>query len=182
MSHYHSSSTRCAACKCLRRKCPADCILSPYFPSSNPQRFASVHKVFGAANITKMLEQVPMHLRGQAAECMIFEAATRTRDPIYGSVGIISQLQQQITQVQNEIMKIRGEIALQSAQQQHNQTQTTLRMEQLSDQSGLDVGPDIGLGLDVDTGPSSGADAGSSSGRHYEMDLDEFYAKFNHQP
>lgn len=50
-----SNSTRCAACKSLRRRCPPDCVLAPYFPSTNPERFSCVHKVFGASNITRML-------------------------------------------------------------------------------------------------------------------------------
>ena len=54
-----SHSTKCAACKSLRRRCPKDCVLAPYFPPTNPQRFACVHKIFGASNITKMLEVWP---------------------------------------------------------------------------------------------------------------------------
>uniref|UniRef100_A0A7N0T8R6 LOB domain-containing protein n=1 Tax=Kalanchoe fedtschenkoi TaxID=63787 RepID=A0A7N0T8R6_KALFE len=147
----------CAACKCLRRKCPADCILAPYFPSWNPQRFAPVHNVFGAANMAKMLEQVPAHLRGQAADCMIFEAAMRMIDPVYGSAGIISKLQQQIKQMQ--IMKIQGEVAL-------HQAQTILHLQQLGDKS------------NTDPGASRRADADSNNGQHYELDLDEFYVNF----
>lgn len=47
---------RCAACKYLRRRCPKDCIFSPYFPPNNPHRFASVHRIFGASNVGKMLQ------------------------------------------------------------------------------------------------------------------------------
>ncbi|KAK3411183.1 hypothetical protein EUGRSUZ_J03160 [Eucalyptus grandis] len=112
--------TICAACKYLRRKCPQDCILAPYFPSSNPQRFACVHKIFGASNVTKMLQQVPGHLRAEAAECISYEATARVQDPVYGCVGIITQLQQQITQIHSEIMKIKGEmVAHRSAHPQH---------------------------------------------------------------
>ncbi|KAK7858471.1 lob domain-containing protein 24 [Quercus suber] len=76
-----SNSTRCAACKSLRRRCIKDCVLAPYFPPTNPQRFACVHKIFGASNTTKMLEQLPLHLRPVAADCMSFEASTRVEDP-----------------------------------------------------------------------------------------------------
>ncbi|XP_030551302.1 LOB domain-containing protein 24-like isoform X2 [Rhodamnia argentea] len=115
-----SSFSRCAACKYLRRKCPQDCILAPYFPSSNPQRFACVHKIFGASNVTKMLQQVPVHLRAEAAECISYEAIARVQDPVYGCVGIITQLQQQIIQIHSEIMKIKGDIITHhSAHPQH---------------------------------------------------------------
>ncbi|KAK9282278.1 hypothetical protein L1049_005192 [Liquidambar formosana] len=113
-----SNSTRCAACKSLRRKCPQDCVFAPYFPSSNPQRFACVHRIFGASNISKMLQQLPVNLRAEAADCMCFEATSRVRDPVYGCVGIISQLQQQIIEAQCQIVKTQGEIAYHNAQQQ----------------------------------------------------------------
>ncbi|KAL0012758.1 hypothetical protein SO802_007866 [Lithocarpus litseifolius] len=118
-----SHSTRCAACKSLRRRCPEDCVLAPYFPPTNPQRFACVHKIFGASNTTKMLEQLPLHLRAVAADCMSFEASSRVEDPVYGSVGIISQLQEQIIEAQSELVKTKSEIAFHNAQQQVQQQQ-----------------------------------------------------------
>ncbi|KAK2633010.1 hypothetical protein EUGRSUZ_L00754 [Eucalyptus grandis] len=106
-----SSFSRCAGCNYLRRKCPQDCILAPYFPSSNPQRFACVHKIFGASNVTKMLQVTsPGAFTGGTAECISYEATARVQDPVYGCVGIITQLQQQITQIHSEIMKIKGEM------------------------------------------------------------------------
>lgn len=47
--------TPCAACKLLRRKCAEECPFSPYFSPHEPQKFAAVHKVFGASNVSKML-------------------------------------------------------------------------------------------------------------------------------
>lgn len=98
-------------------------------------------------------QQVPVHLRGRAAECILFEAATRMKDPVYGSVGIISQLQQQITQVQNEILKIQGEIALQKVYQHQQEDQTMMHLQQLGASS--EVGPDFGLQLHTVNGSSN---------------------------
>lgn len=50
------SASPCAACKLLRRRCAKDCVFAPYFPADEPQKFASVHKVFGASNVNKMLQ------------------------------------------------------------------------------------------------------------------------------
>lgn len=47
--------TPCAACKLLRRRCAQECPFSPYFSPHEPQKFASVHKVFGASNVSKLL-------------------------------------------------------------------------------------------------------------------------------
>ena len=46
----------CAACKLLRRRCAPDCVFAPYFPADEPQKFAHVHRVFGASNVNKMLQ------------------------------------------------------------------------------------------------------------------------------
>lgn len=53
---------RCAACKYLRRRCPLDCIFSPYFPSNDPERFSCVHKIYGASNVGKMLQVILISL------------------------------------------------------------------------------------------------------------------------
>ena len=47
---------RCAACKYLRRRCAPDCVLAPYFPASQPRRYADVHAVFGTSNATRVLQ------------------------------------------------------------------------------------------------------------------------------
>ena len=46
----------CAACKLLRRRCAQDCVFAPYFPADEPQKFANVHRVFGASNVNKTLQ------------------------------------------------------------------------------------------------------------------------------
>lgn len=52
----------CAGCKLLRRRCTMDCIFVPYFPSTEPEKFAGVHRIFGASNVSKMLQvSVTLH-------------------------------------------------------------------------------------------------------------------------
>ncbi|XP_057461818.1 LOB domain-containing protein 24-like [Actinidia eriantha] len=118
-----SNSTRCAACKSLRRRCSQDCVLAPYFPANNPQRFACVHRIYGASNVTKILERLPVESRSDAADCMTFEASSRIQDPVYGSTQTIFKLQQQIVQTQYEIAKVQAELAMYNAQQQMHQIQ-----------------------------------------------------------
>ena len=50
-----NTMTPCAACKLLRRRCAQECTFSPFFSPMEPHKFASVHKVFGASNVSKML-------------------------------------------------------------------------------------------------------------------------------
>ncbi|KAF3438267.1 hypothetical protein FNV43_RR21028 [Rhamnella rubrinervis] len=100
----------CAACKLLRRRCAQDCVFAPYFPADEPQKFASVHKVFGASNVNKMLQELPEHHRSDAVSSMVYEANARVRDPVYGCVGAISSLQQQIDVLQTQLAIAQAEV------------------------------------------------------------------------
>ncbi|KAJ4720180.1 putative LOB domain-containing protein [Melia azedarach] len=102
--------TPCAACKLLRRRCAQECPFSPYFSPHEPQKFASVHKVFGASNVSKMLMEVPESQRADAANSLVYEANVRLRDPVYGCMGAISALQQQVQSLQAELNAVRTEI------------------------------------------------------------------------
>ncbi|KAH8491592.1 hypothetical protein Peur_065445 [Populus x canadensis] len=102
--------TPCAACKLLRRRCAQECPFSPYFSPHEPQKFASVHKVFGASNVSKMLMEVPQSQRADAANSLVYEANVRLRDPVYGCMGAISALQQQVQSLETELNAVRNEI------------------------------------------------------------------------
>nr|WKV35381.1 lateral organ boundaries domain protein 44 [Ipomoea batatas] len=104
------ATSPCAACKLLRRRCAQDCVFAPYFPADEPQKFASVHKVFGASNVNKMLQELPEHHRADAVSSMVYEANARVRDPVYGCVGAISSLQQQIDMLQTQLAIAQAEV------------------------------------------------------------------------
>ncbi|ONK62612.1 uncharacterized protein A4U43_C07F5960 [Asparagus officinalis] len=100
----------CASCKLLRRRCAKDCIFAPFFPSDDPHKFAIVHKVFGASNVSKMLQELPVHQRADAVSSLVYEANARMRDPVYGCVGAISFLQNQVSQLQMQLAVAQAEI------------------------------------------------------------------------
>ncbi|XP_010937978.1 LOB domain-containing protein 15 [Elaeis guineensis] len=102
--------TPCAACKLLRRRCTQECPFFPYFSPHEPQKFASVHKVFGASNVSKMLMEVPESQRADAVNSLVYEANVRLRDPVYGCMGAISALQQQVQALERELAGVRSEI------------------------------------------------------------------------
>lgn len=106
-----SSSSPCAACKFLRRKCQPECVFAPYFPPDQPQKFANVHKVFGASNVTKLLNELHPHQREDAVNSLAYEADMRLRDPVYGCVGVISLLQHQLRQLQVDLSCARSELS-----------------------------------------------------------------------
>ncbi|GJZ87191.1 protein asymmetric leaves 2, partial [Tanacetum coccineum] len=117
-----SSNSPCAACKFLRRKCQPECVFAPYFPPDQPQKFANVHKVFGASNVTKLLNELHPHQREDAVNSLAYEADMRLRDPVYGCVGVISLLQHQLRQLQMDLTYAKSEL---SKFQNHNLSGTT---------------------------------------------------------
>ncbi|EYU39759.1 hypothetical protein ABFS82_06G175700 [Erythranthe guttata] len=106
-----SSTSPCAACKFLRRKCQPECVFAPYFPPDQPQKFANVHKVFGASNVTKLLNELQPHQREDAVNSLAYEADMRLRDPVYGCVGVISLLQHQLRQLQMDLTCAKSELS-----------------------------------------------------------------------
>ncbi|XP_072959945.1 LOB domain-containing protein 15 [Typha angustifolia] len=118
--------TPCAACKLLRRRCAQECPFSPYFSPHEPQKFASVHKVFGASNVSKMLMEVPEAQRADAANSLVYEANVRMRDPVYGCMGAILALQQQVQALETELMAVRTEILKYKYSHSHSPTTATV--------------------------------------------------------
>ncbi|XP_023531527.1 LOB domain-containing protein 4-like [Cucurbita pepo subsp. pepo] len=100
----------CAACKLLRRRCTQDCVFAPYFPADQPHKFSSVHKVFGASNVTKLLQELPEQHRSDAVSSLVYEANARIRDPIYGCVGTISCLQRQVDALQQQLAMTQAQL------------------------------------------------------------------------
>ena len=101
----------CAACKFLRRKCQPDCVFAPYFPPDNPQKFVHVHRVFGASNVTKLLNELHPFQREDAVNSLAYEADMRLRDPVYGCVGVISILQHNLRQLQQDLARAKYELS-----------------------------------------------------------------------
>lgn len=92
------ASAPCGACKFLRRKCISGCIFAPHFGSDQgAARFAAVHKVFGASNVSKLLLHIPVNRRHEAVVTIFYEAQARLSDPVYGCVSTILALQQQVS-------------------------------------------------------------------------------------
>jgi LOB domain-containing protein 18 len=85
----------CGACKFLSRRCISDCIFAPYFDQDQGAvDFAAVHKVFGASNVSNMLNNIPMEKRADAVTTFCYEVHTRLLDPVYGCFSNIFSLHQ----------------------------------------------------------------------------------------
>ena len=107
----------CAACKILRRRCVDRCVLAPYFPPTDPHKFATAHRVFGASNIIKLLQDLPESSRADAVSSMVYEAEARLRDPVYGCAGAVGRLQKEANELKVHLARAQADLL--SVQAQH---------------------------------------------------------------
>ncbi|XP_019058921.1 PREDICTED: LOB domain-containing protein 20 isoform X2 [Tarenaya hassleriana] len=111
----------CGACKFLRRKCVSGCIFAPHFGSDQgAARFAAVHKVFGASNVSKLLHHIPANRRHDAVVTISYEAQARLSDPVYGCVSTILALQQQAEMAVVQTQLINSRVAMADVMQQQS--------------------------------------------------------------
>ncbi|CAJ1947850.1 unnamed protein product [Sphenostylis stenocarpa] len=104
-------ATPCGACKFLRRKCIGGCIFAPHFGTDQgAAKFAAVHKVFGASNVSKLLSNIPANRRNEAATTISYEAQARLSDPVYGCVSTILALQQQVASSEAELAMLQTQL------------------------------------------------------------------------
>ncbi|KAF5195348.1 Lob domain-containing protein crl1 [Thalictrum thalictroides] len=102
----------CGACKFLRRKCVRGCVFAPYFcHEEGATHFSAIHRVFGASNVSKLLTQLPVSDRSEAAVTISYEALARLQDPIYGCVSHIFALQQQVVNLQAQLAFFKDQAA-----------------------------------------------------------------------
>ncbi|KAL5209696.1 hypothetical protein ABZP36_005319 [Zizania latifolia] len=107
----------CAACKVLRRRCADGCVLAPYFPPTEPAKFTTAHRVFGASNIIKLLQDLPESARADAVSSMVYEAEARLRDPVYGCAGAVCRLQKEANELKVQLARAQADLL--NAQAQH---------------------------------------------------------------
>lgn len=65
-----------------------------------------------------MLQELPVHQRADAVSSLVYEANARVRDPVYGCVGAISYLQNQVSQLQMQLAVAQAEILCIQMQQE----------------------------------------------------------------
>ncbi|KAK7257738.1 hypothetical protein RIF29_31935 [Crotalaria pallida] len=124
----------CAACKILRRRCAEKCVLAPYFPPTEPAKFTIAHRVFGASNIIKFLQELPESQRADAVSSMVYEASARVRDPVYGCAGAICHLQNQVNELKAQLAKAQAEAVNMQVQQANLMALLCMEMTQSSPQ------------------------------------------------
>ena len=64
------------------------------------------------------VQELPVHQRTDAVSSLVYEANARVRDPVYGCVGAISCLQNQVTELQMQLAVAQAEILCIQMQQE----------------------------------------------------------------
>ncbi|CAH9060259.1 unnamed protein product [Cuscuta europaea] len=99
----------CAACKHQRKKCnPNNCVLRPHFRSDRMREFEAVHRVFGIANMSRMLRDLSGHEeRHEATKSFMWEARAWEQDPVRGPLGRFNQLQRENKDLKTQLLRFR---------------------------------------------------------------------------
>ncbi|XP_078429356.1 uncharacterized protein LOC144701413 [Wolffia australiana] len=105
-----STTSPCAACKFLRRKCVTGCVFAPYFPQEKMDKFVMVHRVFGASNVARILNEITPENRPDAVKSLCKEAKIHTKDPVHGCSGCIRALQGELLCIYQKIGVVQAEI------------------------------------------------------------------------
>ncbi|KAJ1270928.1 hypothetical protein BS78_06G088400 [Paspalum vaginatum] len=105
------SSSSCAACRHQRRKCPPDCVLKPYFPSYENDKFRNALQMFGVSNMQRILMEVPKTRWDACMRTIVYESNVRWIDPVRGCIGTIQHLEDQLmdTAIELELLTRRLE-------------------------------------------------------------------------
>lgn len=121
----NTHSQACAACKYQRKKCTPDCILAPYFPHNRQRQFLNAHKLFGVANITKVIKNLQQPHKDDAMRTIIFQSDVRANDPVGGCYRIICELHRQIELNRAELEIVLHQLAICRAQEAAAQNQAS---------------------------------------------------------
>eukprot|EP00253_Pinus_taeda_P025802 PITA_25802 len=105
-----NAESACSACRFQKKKCWDKCMLAPYFPQSDPYKFLLVHKLFGYGHVVKLLQDLPPEQRGDAVSSLVYEARARDRDPVYGCIAEINDLQKKLQEVQSRLVSTEAEL------------------------------------------------------------------------
>jgi hypothetical protein len=105
------------------------------------------------------MQELPVQQRGDAVSSLVYEANARMRDPVYGCVGAISFLQNQVSQLQMQLAVAQAEILC-------------IQMQRRDDVDGGGGGPNVD---DVVVPPPSslvvGAGGGADHRHHNHMTM-----------
>ncbi|KAK3015291.1 hypothetical protein RJ639_006929 [Escallonia herrerae] len=112
------TSQACAACKYQRRRCQPECPLAPYFPANQQKVFRNVHRLFGVANVMKLLLSLNDDAqKDEAMKSVKYESYIRDIFPVHGCCGVIQEYKQALQRAVEELHYVHAQLALCREQQ-----------------------------------------------------------------
>ncbi|XP_057835284.1 LOB domain-containing protein 1 [Cryptomeria japonica] len=123
----------CAACRRQRKKCSEECILAPYFPPNDPDKFTVVQRVYGTNYIVKLLQGLDTEQRGDAINSLVCEASARVKDPIQGTAKMVHELQNKIAELESQLVAKEEELM-----NMHSKYDNLLFLQQMGSSNGQD--------------------------------------------
>lgn len=106
----------CASCKHQRKRCQESCVMAPHFPQRLTVEFQAVHKIFGIANVTRMIKALDIAGQREAIKSFIWEAMAWDKDPVRGPYQEVARLRDSIRSLEEE--KKQQEAVIQNMQRQ----------------------------------------------------------------
>ncbi|KAG2687755.1 hypothetical protein I3843_09G065900 [Carya illinoinensis] len=94
----------CASCRHQRKKCDNTCLMAPYFPAHMVENFQTVQRIFGVGNVSKILMNLDVQHREQAAESIKWEASIWRQDPVHGPLGKYRQLERELRVLRKQLI------------------------------------------------------------------------------
>ncbi|CAL9750468.1 uncharacterized protein LOC135666041 isoform X1 [Musa acuminata AAA Group] len=165
-----AANSACAACKYQRRKCKPDCLLAPYFPANQQQKFLNAHRLFGVSNIVKIIRDLDPFQRNEAMSTIIYQSDMRAHDPVGGCYRYIRDLERQIDHDSTELAFVLRQLALCRA---HTAQTITPGIPTLAPD--LDVNPNLLLNTPTDDTENVIYDANLFPSMNQPQDQQQYY-------
>ncbi|KAI8525584.1 hypothetical protein RHMOL_Rhmol13G0241900 [Rhododendron molle] len=106
----------CASCKHQRKRCQENCVMAPHFPQGLKGEFQAVHKIFGIANVTRVIKALDFAGQREAIRSFIWEAKAWTKHPVRGPYQEVDSLRDRIRSLEEE--REQQEAVIQNMQRQ----------------------------------------------------------------
>lgn len=76
-----------------------------------------MHHVFGASNVAKLIQDLPVEKREECVQSLSYEAETRISDPVHGCLGQVMKLHRMIKEADELLEETKNKLA--NYEQQH---------------------------------------------------------------
>lgn len=116
----------CVLCRYQHKRHDASCQFGQYFPSNRASDFENACRLFGLANLLRLMRCAEPSQRQVMANSILTEASMFGNDPIHGALGQVLTLNNQIQSAERELDFVNTMLAQCSLQSTSNVSNTPL--------------------------------------------------------